>query len=87
MRIKTWTVKVTNISEKISPKNLRSLFGWIGTVYRVEISSNGAETSALLVVAAYEAEEAISFWKGRTWKGLRIRMHKADTGWFDDGED
>jgi RNA recognition motif-containing protein len=69
------TLRVENISDNTSPKDLRKLFSEYGTVFRVEIRSKSlGYASASLVMAQDAAEAAIHGLDDQVWRGEWLKV-------------
>jgi hypothetical protein len=70
----TTSLRVSNLSEKISPHDLRELFAPCGQIFGLQMHSCPEQTFAVLDMRQEDAQEAVDYWHGRRWRGLRLRV-------------
>jgi RNA recognition motif-containing protein len=76
------TLRVENISDNTSPKDLRELFSEYGTVFGVEIRlESSGDVSASLVMAQDAAEEAIDGLDDQDWRGQWLKVEEEQISW------
>jgi RNA recognition motif-containing protein len=79
------TLRVQNISDETSPRDLRRLVAKYGPIFKVQIySEDPNQVSAFLTMSRGDAKDALAHLNGQRWRGQRLKLNEEKSWW--DGE-